>query len=142
MKPCRYCRNPSPAALVHSLDDGRGDHAYAPEREDGEIVKHVVKVTPGAFGGEIVSCSCNAIGMVTGDVSSVRRRVNSHLEMCGQPAVKWPLSEFEKLGRVRTLLQEGRRVSPSDRMTVYLGDLEWALGEREERVESKLGIDG
>jgi transcriptional regulator with XRE-family HTH domain len=45
-----------------------------------------------------------------------------------------------ELAAVRALVEHARKVSTSDRMTVLVGDLEWALGLRSERARTKGGV--
>jgi hypothetical protein len=49
--------------------------------------------------------------------------------------------EGDQLAAVRGLVEHARKVSPSDRMTVMVGDLEQALGLRADRARTKAGIN-
>jgi hypothetical protein len=44
-----------------------------------------------------------------------------------------------KLAAVTALVDHAKRISPSDRMTVYVGDLEHALGRRTHRARTRTG---
>lgn len=45
----------------------------------------------------------------------------------------------EKLAAVQALIDHARKVSPSDRMVIYLGDLEHALGLSDTRARIRTG---
>lgn len=63
---------------------------------------------------------------------------------------KWPFDALgdlgarvrtadEKLAAVQALIDHAHKISPSDRMVVYVGDLEHALGLRDERARTRTG---